>query len=47
MASAECLVELDRQPTVKQCHEITLKHIEAANDQLNIATLTRFDKMCQ
>ncbi|CAG9532489.1 unnamed protein product [Cercopithifilaria johnstoni] len=47
MGSAECLVELDRQPTVKKCHEITLKHIEAANDQLNTATLTRFGKMCQ
>ncbi|KAL4003821.1 hypothetical protein ACH3XW_9195 [Acanthocheilonema viteae] len=47
MASAECLVELDRQPTVKQCHEITLKHIETANYQLNTATLIRFDKMCQ
>ncbi|VDK74744.1 unnamed protein product, partial [Onchocerca ochengi] len=47
MASAECLVELDRQPTVKQCHEVTLKHIESANRQLNIATLTRFDQMCQ
>uniref|UniRef100_A0A0R3S2R2 CPG4 domain-containing protein n=1 Tax=Elaeophora elaphi TaxID=1147741 RepID=A0A0R3S2R2_9BILA len=47
MASAECLVELDRQPTVKQCHETTLKHIEAANDQLNAETLNRFDKMCQ
>ncbi|KAM3722781.1 Type II methyltransferase M.PvuII [Dirofilaria immitis] len=47
MTSAECLIELDRQPTVKQCHEITLKHIEAANGQISIATLTRFDKMCQ
>ncbi|VDK70014.1 unnamed protein product [Litomosoides sigmodontis] len=47
MASAECLVELDRQPTIKQCHEITLKHIESANGRLNPATLTRFDEMCQ
>ncbi|EJW77370.1 hypothetical protein WUBG_11720 [Wuchereria bancrofti] len=47
MGSAECLIELDRQPTVKQCHEITLKHIESANVELSTATLTRFDKMCQ
>uniref|UniRef100_A0A1I7VF27 Uncharacterized protein n=1 Tax=Loa loa TaxID=7209 RepID=A0A1I7VF27_LOALO len=47
MGSAECLVELDRQPTVKQCHEITLKHIEEANDQHSTISLTRFDKMCQ
>lgn len=47
MASAECLIELDRQPVIKQCHEITLKHIERANDRLNSVTLTRFDEMCQ
>lgn len=47
MGSAECLVELDRQPTVKQCHEITLKHIEAANIEPSTTTLNRFDKMCQ
>uniref|UniRef100_A0A915PZX1 Uncharacterized protein n=1 Tax=Setaria digitata TaxID=48799 RepID=A0A915PZX1_9BILA len=47
MSSAECLIELDRQPTVKECHEITLKHIEAANDQLSTSASIRFDKMCQ
>ncbi|VDN25296.1 unnamed protein product [Gongylonema pulchrum] len=46
MASAECLVEMDQQPEVKQCHEVTLKQIEEANRASGITVPSRFDKMC-
>uniref|UniRef100_A0A0N5D2W6 DUF19 domain-containing protein n=1 Tax=Thelazia callipaeda TaxID=103827 RepID=A0A0N5D2W6_THECL len=47
MASADCLIDLDGRFPLKQCHEITLKNIEAANAHSGITIPTRFIKMCQ
>ncbi|VDM63489.1 unnamed protein product [Angiostrongylus costaricensis] len=46
MESAECLMELDRKSTVKQCHDETLLEIETANVEANIAMEVKLDRMC-
>ncbi|VDM64758.1 unnamed protein product [Angiostrongylus costaricensis] len=47
MESAECLMELDRKSTVKQCHDETLLEIETANVEANIAMEVKLDRMCR
>ncbi|CAI5444637.1 unnamed protein product [Caenorhabditis angaria] len=44
--SAECLMELDRQPSVKACHDETLKEIEMANTENGIDMSAKVDRMC-
>lgn len=46
MESAECLMELDRKPAVKKCHDETLKEIESANSEGGIAMGAKLDRMC-
>uniref|UniRef100_A0A183C616 DUF19 domain-containing protein n=1 Tax=Globodera pallida TaxID=36090 RepID=A0A183C616_GLOPA len=46
MASAECLMDLDQRPNVKQCHDRTLKSIEEANNDEGGTVATKLDKMC-
>ncbi|KJH49057.1 hypothetical protein DICVIV_04836 [Dictyocaulus viviparus] len=46
MESAECLMELDRKPTVKRCHDETLVEIETANIDSNISMAAKLDRMC-
>ena len=47
MASAECLMELDQQPSVKSCHDRTLHEIEQANSEENGTVATKLDRMCK
>uniref|UniRef100_A0A0K0DBX3 DUF19 domain-containing protein n=1 Tax=Angiostrongylus cantonensis TaxID=6313 RepID=A0A0K0DBX3_ANGCA len=47
MESAECLMELDRKSTVKQCHDETLLEIETANVETNIPMEVKLDRMCR
>lgn len=44
--SAECLMELDRKPEVKTCHDQTLKDIERANGNTEMGLNEKVDKMC-
>ncbi|KAF8357523.1 hypothetical protein PRIPAC_92518, partial [Pristionchus pacificus] len=44
--SAECLMELDRKPEVKTCHDQTLKDIERANGNSEMGLNEKVDKMC-
>lgn len=46
MESAECLMELDRKPEVKRCHDETLLEIETANVETGIAMTEKLDRMC-
>ncbi|CAJ0581149.1 unnamed protein product, partial [Mesorhabditis spiculigera] len=46
LESAECLMELDRQPSVKACHDETLQEIEVANTESGLAMNAKLDKMC-
>jgi len=46
MTSAECLMELDQRPTVKQCHDETLADIERTNNELGMAMPAKLDRMC-
>ncbi|KAK6056381.1 hypothetical protein COOONC_06114 [Cooperia oncophora] len=46
MESAECLMELDRKPEVKKCHDETLVEIETANTETGIAMADKLDRMC-
>ncbi|KAK6027990.1 hypothetical protein OSTOST_05970, partial [Ostertagia ostertagi] len=46
MESAECLMELDRKPEVKKCHDETLVEIETANTETGIAMAEKLDRMC-
>ncbi|EYC04914.1 hypothetical protein Y032_0085g1861 [Ancylostoma ceylanicum] len=46
MESAECLMELDRKPAVKRCHDETLVEIETANTETGIAMAAKLDRMC-
>ncbi|VDO66166.1 unnamed protein product [Haemonchus placei] len=46
MESAECLMELDRKPEVKKCHDETLVEIETANSETGIAMAEKLDRMC-
>uniref|UniRef100_A0A1I7XAT9 Small ribosomal subunit protein eS28 n=1 Tax=Heterorhabditis bacteriophora TaxID=37862 RepID=A0A1I7XAT9_HETBA len=46
MESAECLMELDRKPSVKRCHDETLTEIETANTETGIAMAAKLDRMC-
>ena len=46
MESAECLMELDRKPAVKRCHDETLVEIETANMETGIAMAAKLDRMC-
>uniref|UniRef100_A0A914HBW7 Uncharacterized protein n=1 Tax=Globodera rostochiensis TaxID=31243 RepID=A0A914HBW7_GLORO len=46
MASAECLMDLDQRPNVKQCHDRTLKSIEEANNDEGGTVATKLNKMC-
>ncbi|KIH57838.1 hypothetical protein ANCDUO_11967 [Ancylostoma duodenale] len=43
MESAECLMELDRKPAVKRCHDETLVEIETANTETGIAMAAKLD----
>ncbi|CAD6185876.1 unnamed protein product [Caenorhabditis auriculariae] len=47
MESAECLMELDRKPTVKRCHDETLKEIETANTDTGVIMEAKLDRMCE
>uniref|UniRef100_A0AC34RP48 DUF19 domain-containing protein n=1 Tax=Panagrolaimus sp. JU765 TaxID=591449 RepID=A0AC34RP48_9BILA len=47
MNSAECLMELDQRPSVKHCHDETLKDIEKANKELKITMSQKLDRMCE
>ncbi|GMS89567.1 hypothetical protein PENTCL1PPCAC_11742, partial [Pristionchus entomophagus] len=44
--SAECLMELDRKPEVKTCHDQTLRDIERANGNAEMGLNEKVDKMC-
>ncbi|CAJ0598419.1 unnamed protein product [Cylicocyclus nassatus] len=46
MESAECLMELDRKPAVKRCHDETLVEIETANTETGIAMAAKLERMC-
>lgn len=46
MESAECLMELDRKPSVKRCHDETLKEIESANTESGVSMPAKVDRMC-
>ncbi|PAV79648.1 hypothetical protein WR25_08717 isoform B [Diploscapter pachys] len=46
MESAECLMDLDRKPSVKKCHDETLREIESANAETGIAMAAKLDRMC-
>ncbi|KAK5965647.1 DUF19 domain-containing protein, partial [Trichostrongylus colubriformis] len=46
MESAECLMELDRKPEVKKCHDETLLEIESANTETGITMAEKLDRMC-
>ncbi|WKX98738.1 hypothetical protein Q1695_013987 [Nippostrongylus brasiliensis] len=46
MESAECLMELDRKPEVKKCHDETLVEIEIANSESGITMSEKLDRMC-
>ncbi|CAI4229189.1 unnamed protein product [Auanema sp. JU1783] len=46
MESADCLMDLDRRPKVKMCHDETLREIETANSQVDIAIDAKMDRMC-
>ncbi|TKR78139.1 hypothetical protein L596_018995 [Steinernema carpocapsae] len=46
MMSAECLMELDQRPSVKRCHDDTLRDIEKANAEHGITMPTKLDRMC-
>ncbi|KAI6188677.1 hypothetical protein M3Y98_00379900 [Aphelenchoides besseyi] len=46
MASAECLMELDQQPSVKHCHDETLKDIEDANIESALRMESKLTRMC-
>lgn len=47
MNSAECLMELDQRPSVKHCHDETLRDIERANGEHGITMPTKLDRMCE
>uniref|UniRef100_A0A0M3HRZ1 DUF19 domain-containing protein n=1 Tax=Ascaris lumbricoides TaxID=6252 RepID=A0A0M3HRZ1_ASCLU len=47
MSSAECLMELDQQPSVKYCHDETLADIERANHEFGITMPLKLDRMCE
>jgi hypothetical protein len=47
MNSAECLMELDQRPSVKHCHDETLKDIEKANEESGITMPVKLDRMCE
>ncbi|GMT19542.1 hypothetical protein PFISCL1PPCAC_10839, partial [Pristionchus fissidentatus] len=44
--SAECLMDLDRKPEVKKCHDRTLREIERANGEPNLELNEKVDRMC-
>ncbi|KAK6742369.1 hypothetical protein RB195_009938 [Necator americanus] len=46
MESAECLMQLDRKPAVKRCHDETLVEIETTNTEAGIAMTAKLDRMC-
>ncbi|CAI2348867.1 unnamed protein product [Caenorhabditis sp. 36 PRJEB53466] len=46
MESAECLMELDRKPSVKRCHDETLREIESANTESGVSMPAKVDRMC-
>jgi len=46
MNSAECLMELDQRPSVKKCHDDTLREIERANNEAGISMASKLDRMC-
>uniref|UniRef100_A0AAF5I1S0 ShKT domain-containing protein n=1 Tax=Strongyloides stercoralis TaxID=6248 RepID=A0AAF5I1S0_STRER len=45
--SAECLMELDLQPDIKQCHDETLHEIETISTTTDITLLLKLDRMCR
>uniref|UniRef100_A0AC34GSN0 Uncharacterized protein n=1 Tax=Panagrolaimus sp. ES5 TaxID=591445 RepID=A0AC34GSN0_9BILA len=47
MNSAECLMELDQRPSVKHCHDETLRDIEKANGESGITMPIKLDRMCE
>ncbi|VDK22143.1 unnamed protein product [Anisakis simplex] len=47
MSSAECLMELDRKPSVKYCHDETLSDIERANHEIGITMPLKLARMCE
>uniref|UniRef100_A0A7E4W0T6 DUF19 domain-containing protein n=1 Tax=Panagrellus redivivus TaxID=6233 RepID=A0A7E4W0T6_PANRE len=47
MNSAECLMELDQRPSVKHCHDETLRDIEKANGEQGITMPAKLDRMCE
>ncbi|KAE9550060.1 hypothetical protein FO519_006724 [Halicephalobus sp. NKZ332] len=47
MNSAECLMELDQRPSVKHCHDETLRDIERANGETGITMAAKLDRMCE
>ncbi|KAF7632414.1 hypothetical protein Mgra_00008194 [Meloidogyne graminicola] len=46
VGSAECLMELDQKPNVKQCHDKTLLEIEEANKEKNGTVVNKLERMC-
>uniref|UniRef100_A0A0K0F8U1 ShKT domain-containing protein n=1 Tax=Strongyloides venezuelensis TaxID=75913 RepID=A0A0K0F8U1_STRVS len=44
--SAECLMELDLQPNIKQCHDETLQEIEAISGTSAITLHLKLERMC-
>lgn len=46
MSSAECLMDLDQKDSVKQCHNETIRNIENANNQNNLSTQLKLEKIC-
>jgi hypothetical protein len=47
MDSADCLMELDQRPAVKECHDRTLKEIQSANDQVGMRLPEKMNRMCE
>uniref|UniRef100_A0A914VNR3 Uncharacterized protein n=1 Tax=Plectus sambesii TaxID=2011161 RepID=A0A914VNR3_9BILA len=47
MESADCLMELDQRPTVKACHDRTLREIQNANDQAGMRLPEKMNRMCE
>ena len=47
MTSAGCLMDLDHKPSVKRCHDGTLKDIEKANKEPGITMSRKLERMCE
>uniref|UniRef100_A0A0N5A804 DUF19 domain-containing protein n=1 Tax=Syphacia muris TaxID=451379 RepID=A0A0N5A804_9BILA len=47
MSNAECLMDLDRKPSVKYCHDETLLEIERVNTEVGITLAVKLDRLCE